>query len=390
VLKIAFLLLHDQRFSGWSLNEFLFSRYHFAKEYARRLTEKGHDVCLYTLHEESRRVEEYCIDGYRVKVFPTNFRFPPLVPIGNSHNFSLVKEISQNSFDIVHFHNYYYWSFIPVGLSKRAEKWKLVGQYHGEPEFQSLGKFIHAYWLRFIDKFLVSTDDEIAWLRRLGLKTEVQKFPNVGVDTKAFRKKCSYEGEPRFLYVGRMALKPRTLREKNPWLILQIAEKLKKHRDRFRICMVGDGPGLGALQSYCKKKELQDNVYFLGYVSNIDLPDIYSRSWFTFVPLYMRELDPFWDGALKESLACQTPVIGFNKFVRNFEQAYSDFGLLLPPNPNLAAEILNHWIGNMEHIIDAGTTGRRFIEKYCSWGAVVESLLASYGSLLELAARKGT
>lgn len=382
-MRIAFLLLHDQRFSGWQLEDFLFSRYHFAKDYAARVSRRGNDVLLYIFHQEADRIRNYDLEGYAVRVLPVSFRFPPFVPIGNEHNFRIVKELNEGSFDIVHFHNYYFWSLALVNLAKRFGKWQLVGQYHGEPELQVVGKYIHKFLLGCIDKFLVSTVEEIFWLKKLNIDVnKIVRFPNVGVNTKLFRRIDGKDDVPHFIYVGRMTHKPRTLKEKNPWIILDIAKNLRKLIDQFVILMVGDGPCLEALQRYSRKLELEKHVVFLGYKPHSMLPKLYSKCLFSFIPLSMWSLDPFWDGALKESLACETAVIGFNKKVRDFEGARKKFGLLLPTDIKKAAQILKEAVENPEYFIKAGVEGRKFIEKYCSWEVLIEKLLKLYSELI--------
>jgi glycosyltransferase involved in cell wall biosynthesis len=379
-MHIAFLLLHDQRFSGWNLDDFVFFRYHFAKEYARRVSQK-HKVTLFILHENLSNIKTYAMHGYTIKALPVKFKFPPFVPIGASHNLEICRQLEK--FDIIHFHNYYFWSLAPVALAKKIAKWKLVGQYHGEPELQSLGKFIHSPWLHLLDKLLVSTRIEKIWLSRLGVRSEkISRLPNVGVDVNLFKKRCDYEDIPYFIYVGRMPLKPRTLGEKDPWLILEIADSLRNYLKEFKVLMVGDGPGLDRLKLTCKVKGLDNFVKFLGYVPNHMLPELYSKCYFSFVPIFMNELDPFWDGSLKESLACKTPVIGFNGSIERFETAVRKFGLLLPPKPDLAAKILSQYAINFNYVSEAGSAGRRFVEKHCSWDAVVTSLLEVYNGLL--------
>ncbi|MCJ7424444.1 glycosyltransferase family 4 protein [Candidatus Bathyarchaeota archaeon] len=379
-MRIAFMLLHDQRFSGWTLQEFLYSRYHFAKEYARRMSMLGHEVTLFVMYEGLLRVEDYHVQGYSVRALPVSFRFPPFVSIGASHNAGIFGEL-RGDFDVVHFHNYYLWSLVPVALARKGSSWKLVGQYHGEPELQSLGKLVHSPWLQFPDKLLVSTSKEEMWLSRLGVSArKIVRVPNVGVDVGCFRKVADYERTPLFVYVGRMTSRPRTMNEKNPWLVVEIADQLKNYLGNFRILMVGDGPGLLDLKTFCKARGLDEHVSFLGHVPHERLPEIYSKCWYSFVPVSMQTIDPFWDGALKESLACETPVIGFSNAVKDATEALSRFGLLLPPKPELAAKILGSCAGTAENWVKIGVGGREFVKKHCSWDSVAASLLGVYNS----------
>ncbi|MEM2463638.1 MAG: glycosyltransferase family 4 protein [Candidatus Bathyarchaeia archaeon] len=384
-LNIAYLLLHDQKFSGWSLEDFVFQRYHFAKDYAEKVGKKGNKVTLSTFHQDLGRVKEFCLDGYVLKVFPVKFRFPPLVPIGNSHNFEVIKELVEGDFDIVHFHNYYLWSFALMFFAKRRHRgWRLVAQYHGEPELQILGKFVHRPFFDVVDKFLVALDEEIYWLKRLRIDNgKILKFPNVGVDTSRFRRVGEKERVPHFIYAGRMTLRPRTLKEQSPWLILEIVQRFKKKfGGDFKVLMVGDGPGLNALKSFSKSLGLEGNVEFLGFVPHCLLPALYSKCISAFSPTSMLDLNPFWGGALKEALACETAVAGFNAYIKSYWEARRRFGLLLPTDADKAAEFLCLAVRDWDFLVEAGLRGRRFIEMFCSWEKVIERLLKVYRELL--------
>ena len=383
-MNIAYLLLHDQRFSGWGLNDFVFQRYHFAKDYAERMGRKGNKVTLFTFHQNVKETKEFALNSYTLKVFPVKFRFPPFVPIGNSHNFEVIKELKKSFFDIVHFHNYYFWSLAPTVFAKHGSNWILVAQYHGEPELQNIGKHLHGFLFYKIDKFLVSTNEEICWLKKLHVKNEkIIKFPNVGVETSLYTKTGEKEKIPHFIYVGRMTLQPRTLKEKNPWIILEIVRELKKrYASEFKVLMVGDGPGIERLKSFSKQVGLGEHVEFLGYVPHDLLPSLYSKCLLSFTPLSMWDLDPFWDGSLKEALACETAVAGFNSYIQSYRQAKKRFGLLLPTRVDKAAEILSLALKDQDFLIRAGFRGRRFVEKHCSWDKVIDGLLKIYRILL--------
>jgi glycosyltransferase involved in cell wall biosynthesis len=386
-LNIAYLLLHDQKFSSWRLEDFVFKRYHFSKDYAERVSGKGNNVVLYTFHQDLRSVKEFCLSNYVLKAFPVRFRFPPFVPIGNSHNLEVVGELLEGNFDIVHFHNYYFWSLAPIFFAKlrRCRGWRLVAQYHGEPELQTFGKFVHRSFFDLVDKFLVAPDEEIYWLKKMHVNSnKILKFPNVGVDTTLFRKVGEKEKVPHLIYAGRMPFKPRTLKEQNPWLILEIVHRFKrKYGNTFKVLMVGDGPGLDALKSFSRSLGLEENVEFLGFVSHGLLPKLFSKCVLAFSPTSMMDINPLWGGALKEALACETAVAGFNPYIRSYLEARRRFGLLLPADVEKAAEFLCMALKDWDFLVAAGLRGRRFIVEFCSWEKVVKKLLEVYRKLLE-------
>jgi glycosyltransferase involved in cell wall biosynthesis len=122
-------------------------------------------------------------------------------------------------------------------------------------------------------------------------------------------------------------------------------------------------------------------VTFHGYVDNRLLPPLYSSSWATFIPLWLDAIDPFWDGSLKESLACSTPVIGFNEDANDYSSGCQRLGYLIPPSPETGAKILEEILGHQVHLNEVGRRGREEVLGCCSWDSVIGSLEKVYHSL---------
>jgi glycosyltransferase involved in cell wall biosynthesis len=382
-LKIAFMLLHDFQFAGWTLDNFL-GRYHFSKEYSRRLAERGHDVTLYILHQDATSIKTLELDGYRVKVFPTQFRFPPVPGFGYSHNLQVTKELSRDKPDVVHFNNYYLWSFPYVARWAKRNGVGVVCQYHGASDFLRPARKAFAPVFQGVGRYLVAKDAEIAYLTgSLGVPPEkVVKLPNVGVDAGLFKLSGKKSPEPSLLYVGRMPLRSRNLREKSPWLLLGMMAELVKSLPDASLHLVGDGPGIQVLKKAAEEKCIGRNVTFHGYIDNSLVPQLYSSSWVTFIPVQLDSIDPFWDGSLKESLACSTPVIGFNESVKDYSSSCQRLGYLIPPTPVAGAKILGEILGDQERLNEMGKRGREEILGCCSWDSVIEGLEKVYRSLL--------
>src|SRR2546425_9989856 len=110
-MKIVYLLLHDFRFASLGVEDFAFRRFHFSKEYAKRMAQLGHDVKLYILAADVRCEKILEVDRFEIKAFDVSFRFPPFMRFGNTHNLGVLREIERDSPDLVHLHNYYLWSF---------------------------------------------------------------------------------------------------------------------------------------------------------------------------------------------------------------------------------------------------------------------------------------
>jgi glycosyltransferase involved in cell wall biosynthesis len=382
-LKIAFMLLHDFKFAGWSLEDFL-DRHHFSKEYSRRLAERGHEVALYILHQDAEAATAVDREGFVVKVFPSQFSFPPVPGFGYAHNLQVTKELAREKPEIIHFNNYYLWNFPYVARWARRNGVKMVCQYHGASDFLRPVRKAFVPMFRGVDRYLVAKDGEIGYLTgSLGVEPgKVIKFPNVGVDTLLFKPSGGKTAEPSLLYVGRMPKRARSLGEKSPWLLLGMMAELVKSLPEATLRMVGDGPGMEDLREAAKAEGLGRSVAFHGYVDNRLLPPIYSSSWATFIPLRLEGIDPFWDGSLKESMACSTPVIGFNEGVGGYADSRQRLGHLIPPDPVRGAEILVDILRDRARLEEAGEMGRGEVLGCCSWESVIGGLERVYLSLL--------
>lgn len=382
-MKVAFLLLHDFRFVGWSLSQFL-RRHHFSKEYAGRVSEEGNDVILYVFHQDAESVRTIQNEGYLIKVFPVELRFPPYMRFGNSHCLEVLREIKRDRPDVVHFHNYYLWSFPYVSMWNKWNVTRTVAQYHGESDLLKPIRRLFAPSLNSTDIFLVSLDNEISYLTsnfRVPQR-KILKFPNVGVDTDLFRPVSAKSDNPTLLYVGRMTSPSYNIREKSPWILLDLMQELVKLRDDVKLLMVGDGPGLSRLRNIVHRRKLSGNVIFTGYIENRDLPDLYSSSWLTCIPMQLDDIDPFWDGSLKESLSCKTPVVGFNDEVASFSDSCKRLGYLAPFGPKEAAAIVDKILEDESRLGEVGSRGRSFVLRSCSWTSLIGKLTRLYGSVL--------
>ena len=382
-MKIAFMLLHDFRFAEWSLDVFL-KRNHFSKEYSRRLAERGHEVTLYMLHQDVASIRTLDRDGYKIKVFPIQFDFPPISRFGYSHNLQVIKELSKDKPDIIHFNNYYLWSFPYVARWAKRNGVKIVCQYHGECDILKPVRKIFIPIYQGVDKYLVAKDTEITYMTEsLGIRSSnILKFPNVGVDVTLFKASACKSANPSLLYVGRMPSKTKNLKEKSPWLLLDIVAELADFIPNVEFYLIGDGPGIEVLKGAAAEKGLEGNVTFSGYIENSRLPPLYSRGWATFIPLLLDSIDPFWDGSLKESLACSTPVIGFKDGIGRYSDSLEKIGYLIPPNPKKGAAVLRDILCDQKCLSDTGKNGRQAMADCCSWESVIGRLESIYNSLL--------
>jgi glycosyltransferase involved in cell wall biosynthesis len=377
-MKIVYLLLHDFRFASVGLEEFAHRYFHFSKEYARRLANLGHDVTLYVMNGEKPGREIINVDGYQLKAFRPSFFFPPLMRFGNTHSVEIKRELDRDAPELVHFHNYYLWNFPYIAPWVKGKRTPLVAQYHGTDPIRRAKAAAFYPSLRLCDSLLVPTRHEERFLTgtlRIP-RTRVTRLPSTGVDTQMFKRVCPTDPESLLTYVGRVPLPSSYMWEKSPHLLVPLLKALLGLGVRAKLLVAGDGPGLSTMKTSASRLGVGSSVEFLGAVDQRSLPELYSRSRLTLVPMHMDDIEPFWGGTVQESLACGTPVAAFNDSSPGLRR----FGLLVPPGGR-GAPLLARSLADTDSLSKAGEEGSDFVKAYCDWDSLSKRLESIYERL---------
>jgi len=377
-VRIAYLLLHDFRFSSTGPEEFAFRQFHFSKEYARRMAQRGHEVTLYVLNQSAPKAKTIELDGYRLKTFRSVLSFPPFLKFGNSHSLQVLRELTRDSPDLVHYHNYYLWNFPYVSVRVRTKGIPIVAQYHGTDPVKALKAVSFYPALRLVNRLVAPTRKEYDFLRR-SMKIPNDKLflaPSTGVDTAKF-KRSGKVIPGQLLYVGRTPLASSYIWEKSPQYLIPLLAAIRAKRADARLIVAGDGPGLDSLKRRASGLGLSGNIDFLGAVRQEDLPALYSSSALTFVPMHMDDIEPYWGGTVQESLACGTPIVAFNRDLPGPRQ----FGYLVSPGREGAATLVDA-LGAPERLASMGEAGEAYVRGNCDWEQVVSNMLTVYQELV--------
>ena len=374
-MKALTLLLHDERFSGWTPRDKLL-RQHFSTQYLRLYEQNGFDPLLYTFHQDVKLCQIYELENAgTVKLFPVRFRFPFFLRFGNDHNpKQIMKEMLRDQPDLVHFHNYYLFSFpyIATFVKKKLRR-PLVAQLHGYDN-RSVRKWLYLpclLALRNADKILYNYEPEKMVYRAIGVMDKAVKLPFPGVDTKIFRrsKRCRPHS---LLYVGRIPNPQTANGEKSPFLLIQILKRLLRRSEDIFLDIVGDGPGLGRSQTLVQKLGIAKHVAFHGYVPHRELAKYYQDSALTLVPLQVYDVDGWFDGSIQESLACGAPVAAFKSSSETPLQG--TYGFMLSRDTQKASTELFKLLRAPENMDEIAIQGSRFVTENCSCTRVASQL----------------
>jgi glycosyltransferase involved in cell wall biosynthesis len=377
-MKILSLLLHDERFSNWTIKEKI-SRQHFSLQYLHFCAQKDWKPTLYTFHQDAEAKQSYRLsNGEVIKIFPVKFRFPPLQRFGNDHNpKETMREMLRDQPDLVHFHNYYLYSYpYTADFVKKKLKKPLIAQLHGYYNSRAKKGFYLPCLLALkkADRILYSYKPEERIYRKLGLTQKAIKIPVPGIDTQLFERNRRSDST-HLLYVGRIP-KVMAYGEKSPFLLLHLVRSLVRLRKDVALDVVGDGPGLRYCRNLVDKLGLSNNVVFHGYVAHSDLPKYYQASALTFSPIQVYDVDGWFDGAIQESLACGTPVAAFKASAGTpFNGTY---GHLLSNKMEKAALEVAALLKTPENMEQIAREGSRFVHQNCSCARVAGELQATW------------
>jgi glycosyltransferase involved in cell wall biosynthesis len=139
-----------------------------------------------------------------------------------------------------------------------------------------------------------------------------------------------YSGALTALSVGRLET------EKNPLALAYVASELRRHDDRWRLLVCGEGDMRDELEALLEELELADRVELRGYVPHdAGLAELY-RSAHALVHVSWTEGLP---QVLFEAFASQLPVVATD--VGGVREAVGDAAILTPPGqPDATAEAL--------------------------------------------------
>lgn len=297
------------------------SKYYSSNEQflCRELAKLGHDVVVFTATKQPRwqtvksdrdknQIEKN--SNFVVRRLPTGpeIGIIPLMP-------TLLSALMDEEFDIVHSHDFFTTFSFYSAIAARARRLPLIITQHNDqlPSF-IINRFLYKFdgltfgnfVLREANKIIALTEETRLHLLKMGASVEkIAIVPNA-VDTKRFSPSNRNFLEERWgitdpviLFVGRL------VKEKGVEYLLQAFSSVVKRIPEAKLVIVGKGPSeeeLRALQA----RLCIPNVFFLGVVENMIMPNIYAGANVVVLPSIQ---EPFGNVAL-EAMASGKPVIG--------------------------------------------------------------------------------
>lgn len=374
-MKITYILPHSPESCGL-IDESFIDFNHFSHAYCKYMNSLGNETELLYLGEgkETKRLKNQTIK------FPISFGRT----FGNEYSLSLLKYIFKLNSDIVHIHGYRQLNIVPILIILFLKKIPLVVQHHGGAYNYSKPK-VRLYYkslkllLKFPDLILAVNKNEIENLKKAGIRGDKLKHIPVGIDISDFypepkeesRKKISLCQEKKYiLFVGRM------VKLKGTEYLIKSIKELRLIYPGITLLLIGGGPEINNLKVLCETENLEENVKFLGYISESEkIRTYYNASDICVFPSLSEGLSI----VTLEALACMKPIIGTkaHPLLVNKENAL----LAKIKSSESLAENISILLNNSELAKRISLNGYYYTVNNFSWEKVAEKLNELYCEL---------
>lgn len=283
----------------------------------------------------------------------------------------------KEKFDVLHFHNASFPSFLQILLSPLTFKTLNILTLHSDVERNPLLKkypqfldlFINFCNLRLDGMIAVSP---VAFKYLKNFKKPKVIIPN-GVDFETFNPnqpkiKKFLDGKINVLFVGRIE------ERKGLIYLLKSFQILERKFRNLRLIIAGDGPERKKCQDFVKKNRLK-NVIFLGQVEK-DLPSLYVTSDIFCAPSIYGES---FGLVILEAMASGLPVVGFSNqgYKILLKGKKGEKFLVQPKNYTALAKKIELLIRDEKLRKELKEWGIKEVSKY-SWSNIANEVLNFY------------
>lgn len=330
------------------------------------------------------------------------FRYPSLnltrqMPyrVGNVFAPSILTELTNKNFDIIHNHCPFASGVVAATLSQYPVRRKtpLVFTYHTKFDIDIDRYVKNSQFNKIARKFVLSNinaSDEV-WLvsrgaekslRSLKYNGEVRVMPN-GTDMPLGKADQSYieeirrmyrldESVPIFLYLGRM------MWYKNIKIMLDMCRKLKSDGTPFVCVFVGDGPDRLSIEHYAKEIDINDRCLFTGAVYDRERV----RAFFSIASLFLFPSTYDTSGlVVKEAAASYCPSLLIKDSCASYGVEDGFTGILADEDADSCAKAVSAVLQQPDKLREIGINASKHI--YRTWEQTVDESVKRYEHIIE-------
>jgi len=325
----------------------------------QELVQKGHNVKVICANEPKGEISS-CYQGIRIR------RLLTVVKIANTNiTPRLLFELQSDHYDVIHTHIPTPWSADCSSLVARIKKVPLIVTYHndigGKGIYHPIASIYNRTLLHFVlkqAKTIIVTNSNFISPYLLPYRNKVTIIPN-SVDIKVFRPVPGrMEGDIFFLGVldGYHQYKGLEI------LFVAIA-LVRREIPGIKLVVGGSGPMKEYYTGLCRSIGIYENVDFVGYIPDNNLPDYYNRCKMVALP----SIDPTREGfgiVLLEAMACGRPVIATDLTGVAEDIRICGAGIVIEPGDAVAlAKAIKTILNDPAFADRMGLAGRKLVEK---------------------------
>jgi glycosyltransferase involved in cell wall biosynthesis len=357
----------------------------YVLELSKKLKEFGHDITVYTTNRFNLPKFEQN-DG--LDVYRFNMLFCPL---NNPISLEFLKTYRNlKNYDVINVHNEHsFLSFITI-LYKFVHKKPIVLTHHGQLKFGLYYKDIfERFYERTIGKLLFNSVEMIAanseadkdFIASLGVNGDKIKVLHNAINPESLmlHKEMKIENlnpessnKKIVLFVGRI------IERKGVEFLIKSAKVVTKIHDNVLFAIIGDGPYRRQVEKLVKYLKIQNNVLFLGEVSDEVLYNYY-KSADIFVLPSLSEVCPT---VVLEAMYFGLPVVTTD--IPGVRDHFKDVALLVPPrNEDELAEAIVKLLDDVALRGGLSKAGEKLVKSKYTWDVVAKEYEEIYFRMLE-------
>ncbi len=209
--------------------------------------------------------------------------------------------------------------------------------------------------------------------RTFGAQKDIIVLPQ-GIDVNkilAIKNRMNIAKDNSIFFSGRLIWR------KGLVFLLKAFERVHYEIPDLKLKIFGDGPLRGFIRNFIKKKELDENIVFYGYVSYSDLIKEMCKSYFAVLPSLFEASSIL----MLEVIACKLPLIAFDlPFLKEqFKHMYNAY--LTPVDEKKLALAIMELYYDRSLRETLGENGYRYATSYHSWSKLVNEYIKIYENL---------
>ncbi len=330
---------------------------------------------------EPTSVDEETYNGINIK------RLNYLGKIANTNvTLSLPRVLYKEDFDIIHTHVPTPWSADWSNIISRIKNKPLVVTYHndiiGSGVADLIAKTYNKTALKLLlnkaDKIIITQDDYIQSKHLQNYKDKVVTIPN-GVDSSLFRPTTEKREENQIFF---LSVLDKFHKYKGLDYLLSALVEVKKEIPNVKLKIGGKGELLDFYKKKVKDLSLENNVEFLGFLTDEEVIKYYATSQLFILPS-ISSLQEGFGIVVLEALSCQTPIISTDIVGVASDVIKTESGIIIPPKDIEALqEAIIKILNNKNLQKTMGLNGRELVQEKYEWKKIANSIYNLYEELI--------